>query len=267
MRHVLDDVFELQDVIGRVGQGVEAVVDLGLAGGAHLVVRPLHLQARLDQRLGHLVAQVGVMVVRAHWEVAALDPGLVTEVAALLDPAGVPGAFDRVDLVGRAVDGGGVADVVEDVELGLRAEVGGVGDAGARQVLLGLGRHPTRIALVRLAGTWLDDGEVQVQRLGGPERIQVGGRGIGQQLQVRLVDRREATDRRAVEEQPLGERVGGEAAGRNVEVLLDTGQVGEPDIDEFDALVGDEAENLVGATEHRRSFGCLVGGGASLHMR
>jgi hypothetical protein len=36
---VLDDVLEQLHLVGRVQQRVELVVDLGLAGGAHLVVR------------------------------------------------------------------------------------------------------------------------------------------------------------------------------------------------------------------------------------
>ena len=40
-RGVLDDVLEQLDVIGRVQQRVELVVDLGLTGGADLVVAAL----------------------------------------------------------------------------------------------------------------------------------------------------------------------------------------------------------------------------------
>ena len=98
-RDVLDDVLELQHVVGGVRQRVELVVDLGLAGGADLVVGALELEAGVDQRAAHLVAQVGVVVDRRHREVAALVPGLVAAVAALLDAAGVPGALDRVDVV------------------------------------------------------------------------------------------------------------------------------------------------------------------------
>jgi hypothetical protein len=47
---VLDDVLELHDVVGRLEQRVEAVVDLRLAGRADLVVGALDVeQAGLDQ--------------------------------------------------------------------------------------------------------------------------------------------------------------------------------------------------------------------------
>ena len=47
---VLDDVLEEHDVVGRVQQRIELVVDLALAGGADLVVRALDLQPHLQQR-------------------------------------------------------------------------------------------------------------------------------------------------------------------------------------------------------------------------
>ena len=44
-RGVLDDVLEQHQLVGCVQQRVELVVDLGLAGGADLVVRALDLDA------------------------------------------------------------------------------------------------------------------------------------------------------------------------------------------------------------------------------
>ena len=49
-RDVLDDVLEDHQVVGRLQQRAEAEVDLGLAGGAHLVVLHLDLDAGVDQR-------------------------------------------------------------------------------------------------------------------------------------------------------------------------------------------------------------------------
>ncbi len=80
---VLDDVLELQDVVGRVHHGVEAVVDLALAGGADLVVAALEDQAGVDQLEADVVAEVGVLVDRADGEVATLVRRGVAEVAAL----------------------------------------------------------------------------------------------------------------------------------------------------------------------------------------
>ena len=128
---VLDEVLELHHVVRGLEQRVEAVVDLRLAGGADLVVGALDEQAGGLEVLHHLVAQVAVVVVRRDGEVAALEAGLVAEVVALL--ARVPPALDGVDVVVALVGGGGVADVVEDVELGLGREERGVRDAGGRR--------------------------------------------------------------------------------------------------------------------------------------
>ena len=59
--------------------------------------------------------------------------------------------FGRVHLVVGAVGGQVVGDGVEDEELALGAEVGGVRKAGLAQVLLGLARNAARIAVVRLS--------------------------------------------------------------------------------------------------------------------
>jgi hypothetical protein len=82
---VLDDVLELHHVVAGVQQRVEPVVDLLLAGGAHLVVAALDLEADLLQVQADLVAEVGEVVDRRDREVAALVAGLVAAVAALLD--------------------------------------------------------------------------------------------------------------------------------------------------------------------------------------
>ena len=88
----------------------------------------------------HLGAQVLEVVRRRDREVALLVAGLVAEVRVLV-AAGVPVPLDRVDLVEGRVLVLLEADVVEDEELGLGTEVGGVGDArssaGSASALLG----------------------------------------------------------------------------------------------------------------------------------
>ena len=63
-------------------QRVEAHVDLGLAGGADLVVLHLDLDADRSSTLDHLRAEVLVLVHRRDGEVALLVPRLVAEVRA-----------------------------------------------------------------------------------------------------------------------------------------------------------------------------------------
>ena len=79
--------------------GVEAVVDLCLASGADFVVSALENEAGVDQFEADIVAQVGLLVDRAHRKVAALVRGLVREVSALFDAARVPRALIGVDEV------------------------------------------------------------------------------------------------------------------------------------------------------------------------
>ena len=212
-RGVLDQVLEQHQVVGGVQQRVELVVDLGLARGADLVVAALDLEARRDQVGDHVVAQVGVVVDRRHREVAALVVDLVAEVAAVLLAAGVPPALDGVDVVVALVRIGAEAHRVEDVELGLGAEVAGVGDAGRREVLLRLARDVARVAAVGLARDRVVHEEVDVERLVLAERVQPRGGGVGEQRHVGLVDGLEAADGRAVERDAVLQDVGCVEAG------------------------------------------------------
>src|SRR6185437_7068440 len=82
------------------------------------------------------------------------------------------------------------------------------------------------------------------------ERVDVGGRDVGNELHVGLVDRREAADGRAVEQLADGEELFINGRRGDVEVLLDTGKVGEADIKELDVCVLDELEHLGRITEH-----------------
>ena len=70
--------------------------------------------------------------------------------------------------------------------------------------------------------------------------------GIGQQHHVRLVDGLEAANRRAVERQSVLEHALVERRRWDREVLDDTGQVAEPDVDVLDFLVLDLLDDVVG---------------------
>ena len=251
---VLHDVLVEHQLVGHAGQLVEAHVDLGLACGADLVVLDLDLDAHLLEGEHHLGPQVLEVVGRREGEVALLVADLVAEVG-LLVAGGVPGALDRVDAVARRVVVLVVAHVVEDEELGLGADVAGVGDAGRPQVLGRLARHVAGIAAVGLAGERVVDEAVDRQRLPGAEGVDERGVGVGDQDHVRLLDLLEPADRRAVEAHALVEQLGRELAGRHREVLHQARQIAEADVDDLDVLVGDEAEHLVGCA--------LVHGGSS----
>jgi hypothetical protein len=247
------NVLELHEVVGRVQQRVELVVDLRLAGRADLVVGALDLETDGAERAHHVVAQVGHVVGGGDGEVAALVARLVAPVAALLLARGVPLRLDGVDLVVAGVLLGLEADVVEDVELRLGPEERRVGDAGALEVRLGTGGDLPRVAAVGLVGEGVHDRVRDDERLRRAVGVHVGGGRVRDQLHVGLVDRLEAADRRAVEHLAVLEGVGVERGRRQREVLHDAGQVAEADVDELDALLGDVLEDVVGRAEHRVS--------------
>ena len=247
---VLDDVLELHHVVARGEQGGEAVVDLLLAAGAHLVVGPLDGQPGLLADPHHLVAQVRHLVGGGDREVAALEGDLVALVAAGLLAPGVPRGLVGVDGVERALGGGVEAHGVEEVELGLRADVAGVGDAGGAQVVLRLGGDGAGVAREDLIGERVDDREVDDERLARAERIEERRRDIRDELHIRLVDGGEAADRGAVEHEAVGEGVGLERPRRDREVLHDAWKIAEAHIDELDPLPLDVLQCLGGVLEH-----------------
>ena len=247
---VLHDVLELLQVVGRVGQGVEAVVDLRLAGSADLVVGALDLQADLVQGHGDGVAQIRLLVRGGDREVAAFHGPLVGQVAALLPATGVPRGLVGVHGVEGALRLDVVADVLEDEELGLGGEVRGVRDAGGAHVGLGALGHAAGIAVVGLAAAGVDDRAGDVERLLDPVGVHERRGHVRDELHVGLGDAGETADRGAVEELPVHEEVVVDGLGGEVEVLLDPRHVGEPDVDEDDVLLLDEGEDLFCCLEH-----------------
>ena len=249
---VLDDVLEQLQVVSSCEQRVELVVDLLLSAGADLVVAALELEACVGQVGGDFVAQVHVVVVRSDGEVATLGANLVAEVRGAVGVglcAGVPGTGDGIQFVESGVHAGVVANRVEDVELGLGAEECGVRDAGADQVLLGLAGNVARVAAVGLTGERVVHEEVDVEGLRLAEGVDLRRGDVGKQHHVGLVDRLESADRRSVECEAVLEHVLVESRRRDREVLLDAGQVAEPNVDVLDVLVRDVLDDLFGRGE------------------
>jgi len=103
---------------------------------------------------------------------------------------------------------------VEDVELGLRAEVGGVGQGRAAQ------GHIARVTAVRLAGLRIVHETRDIERLGRPERVQPAGPQIRQQQHVGLVDLLESAHRRPVEGDAVGDQILAEQGGGDRKLFL-----------------------------------------------
>jgi hypothetical protein len=155
-------------------------------------------------------------------------------------------------------------DVVEDVELGLRAEVADVGDAGGSQVFLGLHRDVARVARVRLARDRVQDRADDRDRRRLVERVEDRRRRVGHQQHVRLVDLLEAADRGAVEPDPVGERLLVEARERHAHVLPGAGQIRELEVHELRAVALRQLEDVRGLrlpTAHERAHAQGLGHG------
>ncbi len=172
--NIADDVLVQHQVVGGPQERAVPDVDFRLPRGPHLVVLHLDGDAGPEQRPCHLRAQIGEVVGRGYGEVTALEPGLVAEVPAVLLTGRVPGCFDGVDSVHGTVRAVVIANVVEDVELGLRAEVGGVRETRAPQVGFGFFRRVAWIAGVLLLCDRVVDEEGHRERLVLTERIDEG---------------------------------------------------------------------------------------------
>ncbi len=116
----------------------------------------LDLHPQLLQLDHHLRAQIVEAVGGRHREVALLVPWLVAEVGAFIT-RGVPLPLHRVDGVEAALGGLLITNVVEDEELGLGAEVGGVSEAEGAEVALRLLCDVAGVAGVGLLGDGIDD--------------------------------------------------------------------------------------------------------------
>ena len=201
------------------------------------------------ERHHHQGAQVAERVQRRRGKVALLRAGMMADVwchAALAEGrAAIPVGLRGVDLVVGGVRALVEGDVVEDVELGLRAEVGCVGDAALPEVALRLLGDVARVARVGLTRDRVDHVADQRQRALAIEGIDPCCGGVGHQQHVRLGDLLEAADRGAVEAEPVAEGVVVEAGDRERHVLPCAGHVGELQVDHAHP-------ELVGHREHVR---------------
>ena len=192
LRHVLADVLVPGQPVGHLDQRVEAHVDFGLAGRCDLVMLLLDADADALHLEHHLLADILQAVVGGHREVAFLVARLVAEVRTLF--AAVPVALVRVDKVVARMLIAIEADAVENEELGLRAEVGGVADAGGLQVRLGLAGDVARVAAVVGSGDRILNRANQRQRRILHEGIHDRRVAVGNDQHVAVIDRLPAAD-------------------------------------------------------------------------
>ena len=181
----MDHIFVDLHVVAALGQRVELEAKFMLGGGDFVMVL-FRLDAHVAHDRQHLAAHVLLGVDRRHREIAALDAGAMAEIALLIFGAGVVGAFLGVDVIEALVHADIEAHIVEDEELGFRAEIGGVADARGIHIGFGGLGDGARAAAVALAGGGLEHVADQDQRGLGEEGIDHRGVEIGHQAACRI---------------------------------------------------------------------------------
>jgi hypothetical protein len=142
--------------------------------------------------------------------------------------------------------------LVEDVELEFRAPVGDVGDVGRAQVGLRLPGNVAGIARVTFLSYGVGDKAVDLERGHLAERVHHRGRWIRHQQHVGFMDRLKATDRGAVEAVARQEAFLRELLDRNGEVLHQPGEVAESQVDDLDATLLCECQDVLRCFRHIR---------------
>ena len=213
LRDLFDDQAIRDRVVGHDERRSEAHVDLVLRR-PDLVMDVLDLDAHALERAHGLLPQLRRGVERRHREVAAL-----------------------VERLGSLV-------VLEEEVLELGADVERV-EAHRLHAVERTAQHIARVALVRVAVGRDDVADHAADlRLAFAPRHQLVRVGIGDGDHVRLLDRVEARDRRAVEAHAVVERILDLARryGKALQVAFD---VREPEEDELDPLVVDALEHVL----------------------
>ena len=206
---------------------------------------------RLDGNadLAHLVDHFGPQIIervrRRDREVAGLVGRLVAEVRPL-GATCVPSRFHRVDFVHGPVLLRHKSDVVEDEELGLGADVAGVGDAGLLQIGDPLLGDVPRIAGVLFFRDRIDD--VGDHAHGGhlEKRVQDGRLRVRNRQHVGGIDGLPAADRRAVESEPVLEDAIVQRVDRIGAVLPGSEHVAELQVDLLGIVLLHEFEEFLG---------------------
>src|SRR5262249_21217147 len=122
------------------------------------------------------------------------------------------------------------SDVVKNEKFGLGAEVRSIRDTTVSQVKLGLFRDPPGIPIVMLASNGIDDVSVHYQRAGFVKRIEKRGSRIRNDEHIALIDGRPTAYTRAVDAEPILERVLAQHVDRVTYVLGKSGKIREAEV-------------------------------------
>ena len=221
-----------------------------MLGCRHLVVLLLNGNPQARHGEKHFAPHVLEGVVGSDGEIALLQLNFVGEVSTFFDPVVIPRCFHGIHAVEAGSIGALVAHVIEDEELRFWSEVGRVGQACGGEVIKGLlGQGPGAAGIGLAAAGFLNRAD-QAEGFVAVEGVNPGGVGIGHHRHVRFVDGFPAANRRTVEGHAF--REGGliEQVVADREVLPLAVKVNELQVDEFDALVLDLTQDVLGGFSH-----------------
>ncbi|MNQ54308.1 hypothetical protein D3C85_683730 [compost metagenome] len=248
--HVVDHVFVELQAVGHGQQVAELQAQFMLRRG-DLVVMFLGVHAQVFHHAQHFAAQVLGGIDGVDGEVAAFVSRAVAQVALGVFGAGVGRQFNRVEAVTGIVRRGVPAHVVEDEELGFRAEIDHVAHARGLDIGQGLLGHRAAVAVVGLARVGAEDVAEQEQRRLLVEGVDVGARQVRLQQHVGLVDGLPARDRRAVEHGAFFQELFIDHADVEGHVLQAAARIGEADVDVLDVFFLDLLKDLLGGAHSR----------------
>src|SRR5204862_2318870 len=188
-----------------------------------------NLRAKVCERVRGRDGNIPLLVAYA---VAEVRPAHV-----VLAPARTPDALVRVYAVARGVRLVLYFDAVEDEELGLRAEVGGVGDAREFKITLGALRHRARVEPVALLRNRVYGVGYNAQRRLFGERLHPDAARVGDEQHVGLVYGGPAAYRGGIEAEAVLEGAFVELVYGKRQVLPGPDEVCETNRDELRLVV------------------------------
>ena len=206
--------------------------------------------SQLSHQQEHFRTNVLGGVVWSNWEVALFFLNFVSQVAAFLNTTGVPASFDGVDAVERTTFGRVVADVVEQEEFRFRSEKGSISEACAVEMIESTLSKCARATLIGLAGTRFLDRADQAEGFVTVKGIHPRGARVRNHGHVRGLNPLPSTNGRAVKRQSLGEGLLFQQVCADREVLPFAVQIGELQVDKFDAFVLDLTKDVLRGFGH-----------------
>ncbi len=172
--HILQYIFKPYQLIGHFQKGLEPHVDFSLTAGGHFVMLGFDIDSEPFKHQEHFRSQVLKFIHGGNREIGFLVPGFVAQVGTFVS-AGVPGAFNGVDLIKRPVLRGIKADIIKNKKFGFRADINGVADTGGFEIILDFPGDEAGIPGIGFEGDGIFDVADQHQGRDFKKRVHFGG--------------------------------------------------------------------------------------------